>query len=304
MMISLAGGPALVPSLVDSAQLATANALEMLSFTLGGVLGPALAGLLISRIGAANVVVIDVFSYFAFALALGNIQLKPEAPPELQRAKASLRLGHAVDLLLKNRILLATTFMFMAFNIGGGFLSIWLPILSDQKLRGGAELYGVLLSAIALGEVLSTILAGSLVLPLTLGTLICLAQTLSGAALWLALIGPNVWSVGAGLFLFGLFSAPLTIWAQTLRMKIIPEQLRGRTFALLRTLMQSGGPLGGALGGMLLPLLGIPAMILLSGLVAGAPGLLGYQVKDLGEAGPQSKPVESDETRAVAITFE
>ncbi len=47
------------------------------------------------------------------------------------------------------------------------------------------------------------------------------------------------------LTLFGLFSAPLTIWAQTLRMQIIPESLRGRTFALLRTLMQSANPIGG-----------------------------------------------------------
>ena len=37
MMVPLAGGPALVPSLVPDEQLETANALETLSFTLGGV---------------------------------------------------------------------------------------------------------------------------------------------------------------------------------------------------------------------------------------------------------------------------
>ena len=61
--------------------------------------------------------------------------------------------------------------------------------------------------------------------------------------------------------LFGLFSAPLTIWAQTLRMRIIPPGLRGRTFALLRMLMQSGNPIGGALAGLALPLLGLSATI-------------------------------------------
>lgn len=291
MMISLAGGPALVPSLVDSEQLATANALEMLSFTLGGVVGPALAGLLINRIGAANVVVIDVLSYFTFALVLANIQLKQEPVAVAQTERAALRLSDAVALLLNNKILFATTFMFMAFNIGGGLLSVCLPILADQRLHGGAALYGSLLSAIALGEVLSTLVAGSLVLPVALGALICFAQCLSGAALGLALLGPTVWSVSAGLFLYGAFSAPLTIWAQTLRMKIIPERLRGRTFALLRTLMQSGGPLGSALGGILLPWLGIPAMIILSGIVAGVPGILGYPVADLRYAGqPLARP--------------
>jgi MFS family permease len=133
----------------------------------------------------------------------------------------------------------------------------------------------------ALGEVTSAFLAGSLTLRLPLGTLICFAQALSGVALALVLIGQSAWLIGLGLALFGAFSAPLTIWAQTLRMQIIPERLRGRTFALLRTLMQSGSPLGGTLAGVLLPVLGIPAMIGLSALVVGVPGLLGYQVRDL-----------------------
>src|SRR5215212_10049572 len=85
--------------------------------------------------------------------------------------------------------------------------------------------------------------------------------------------------------LCGAFSAPLTIWAQTLRMQIIPEQLRGRMFALLRTLMQSGNPLGGALAGLLLPTLGMMAMIALSALVTGVPGLLGTRVAALRRAG-------------------
>ena len=70
MMLSLDGGPAVVPSLVDTGQLSTANALEMVSFTLSGVIGPLAAGLLIPVIGAPNVVLCDAVSYLVFALAL------------------------------------------------------------------------------------------------------------------------------------------------------------------------------------------------------------------------------------------
>ena len=94
-----------------------------------------------------------------------------------------------------------------------------------------------------------------------------------------------VWAVAAGLFLLGFFSAPLTIWAQTLRMQIIPAELRGHTFALLRTLMQGATPLGGALAGFLLPLMGIQMMIALSSLVIGAPGLAGIRTDALRQAG-------------------
>src|SRR5262249_25942556 len=160
-------------------------------------------------------------------------------------------------------------------------LSVWLPILSDQALGGGPRLYGALLGALALGEVVSALLAGALALPLSLGALICLAQALSGASLGLVLVGRDAWIVGLGLALFGAFSSPLTIWAQTLRMQIIPERLRGRSFALLRMLMQSGNPIGGAVAGILLPTLGLTAMIGLSAIVVGLPGLIGYRVEEL-----------------------
>jgi len=285
MMISLAGGPTLIPALVRHEQLATANALEMLSFTLGGVIGPVLAGLLIAWVGAPLVVIIDAVSYFTFALLLARVGDMGERRKRTQLDQPAYHLGHAVQLLLKNKVLLTTTFMFMAFNIASGFYSVWLPILSDQTLAGGSKLYGILLGVLACGEVAGALLAGDRAFRRSLGVLICLAQALAGAALGIVLIGPSVWSAALGLALCGMFSAPLTIWAQTLRMQIIPEQLRGRMFALLRTLMQSGNPLGGAIAGMLLSMLGMTAMIALSALVAGVPGLLGYRVAALRQAG-------------------
>ena len=68
-------------------------------------------------------------------------------------------------------------------------------------------------------------------------------------------------------------------------MQVIPERLRGRAFALIRTLIQSGNPIGGAIGGALLPAIGLTAMIALSALFAGLPAVIGYQIKDLREGG-------------------
>ncbi len=280
MMIALAGSPAMIPSLVERDSLDTANALETLSWTLGGVVGPALAGLLITLIGAPNVIIVDAVSYFAFALALWQIRIERAEPARTEKEQYSL--GHAVRLLLTNKVLFSTTFMFMAFNIGGGgFISVWLPILADQNLGGGSELYGTLWSVWAAGEVVSALWVGGRRFAWPLGGLICVAQMLSGLALLLLLVSSNVWLVMLGLALLGAFSAPLTIWAQTLRMQVIPEELRGRTFALLRTLMQSGNPIGGAIAGALFPLVGMTTMIAATAALVGLPGLIGYQVKTL-----------------------
>jgi hypothetical protein len=192
-----------------------------------------------------------------------------------------------------NPILLTTTLMFLTFNLGFGFVAVALPVISDRVLDGGPGLYGTLLGVLAAGEVVSAIVAGGVTLRWSLGSAICGAQVLSGLSLFL-LTGRTVWLVALGLLMFGLCSAPLTIWAQTLRMRIIPERLRGRTFALLRTLMQSGGPLGGAIGGLLLPAIGVTAMMVTAAVIVGVPGVLGSRVDEL-------RRDETGETRAGAV---
>lgn len=283
MMIALAGAPALFPALVPREQLATANALEMLGYTLAGVVGPVIAGLLIGWVGAPNVLIIDVLSYLGFAAVLWSIRHAPMLDAGPAQPGRSYSIWDAVRLLFGSAVLGSTTLMFLIFNIGGGFLAVWLPILADQI--GGAGVYGTLLGILAGGEVLSTLVAGSRNFRWPLGALICVAQTLAGLALLVVLAGQGFWATALALAGYGALSAPLTIWAQTLRMQIIPEALRGRSFALLRMLMQSGGPLGGVIAGALLPLLGLPAMVVLSAAVTGVPGLLGLQVRALRRAG-------------------
>ena len=294
MMISLAGGPSLIPSLVTEDQLITVNALEMLGFTVGGVLGPVLAGVLIPIIGAPNVLVVDAVSYAVFAVALSQVRLLEPMESTASSEKSPYRLKDAFRLLRANNILLSTTLMFMTFNIGQGFLFVWLPIYASKTLGQGATVYGLLLGVLAVGELISSVLAGSIKLPLSLGSSICLFQFSAGLAL-VPLVMGHLWIALICVMLNGFFSAPLTIWAQTLRMAIIPERLRGRTFALLRMLMQGTGPVGGAAAGFLLPLLGVRMMIGLTGLITGFPGLVGSQVRELREGGGIVPDVRDDE---------
>ncbi|MBI5877487.1 MAG: MFS transporter [Chloroflexi bacterium] len=277
LMVPLAGGPTLVPRLVSSEQLPTANALELLSFTLGGIAGPPLAGWLIGQIGGPNAICLDSLSFFVFALLLAGVHPAPLAAPN-QPGGARYGLADAFRLLRGNAVLLTTTLMFMAVNLGSGILGVLLPVYASRDLGGGPELYGLLLGAMAVGEMASSALVGARAFPLPLGLLICLAQMLTGGAIALLLAAINPWWTWFCLLLIGACSAPLTIWAQTLRMRIIPAELRGRTFALLRMLMQGGGPLGAVIAGVALPALGIPVLMAVSALTVAVPGFLGTRV--------------------------
>jgi MFS family permease len=279
-MTTLAGSPAIFPELVDDHQLPIANSLETLSFTLSGVLGAPIAGLIIAKLSAPSVMIVDAASYLAFVLALASIRL-PSRVKQTESEQENYTIGDALKLLFSNRILLSTTLMFMAFNVGEGILGVFLPIMSVQVLNGGAELYGFLLGTLAVGQVVGAFIGGSVSFRKPLGTLICICQVASGLSVAIIYLEQSSWLTFLSLFLLGLFSAPLTIWAQTLRMRIIPEKLRGRTFALLRTLMQGALPSGSAGGGFLLPVVGLTRIIGFSACVIGLPGLFGYKVGNL-----------------------
>jgi MFS family permease len=282
MMVALAGTPSLIPALVAPDELVAANSLEMLSYTAGGVLGPALAGLLIAWIGAPLTVLIDVASYLAFAMILSTLSL-PRTAPAARSAARPRGYGATIHILAGTPVLLATTVMFCVFNLGEGAMNVWLPVLSDRYLGGGSGLYGALLAVMALGEAVGALVAGS-VAGRRLGLGICVAQVCAGLAVLVILPWPSVAATMIALFLLGAFSAPLTVWAQTLRMRVIPAELHGRAFALLRLIMQAGNPLGAAFAGALFPLLGALGMVAASAAAMAIPGALGLLVRDLWRA--------------------
>jgi MFS family permease len=279
MMGALAGAPSLIPSLVEPHELNAASSLETLSYTIGGVAGPAMAGILIARIGAPLTVLMDVASYFVFALILATL-MTPRSGRRHAIAATPAGYGTTFRILAGTPVLLATTVMFAVFNLGEGAMNVWLPVLSDAVLKGGPGLYGTLLGVLAMGETVGAVYAGS-TSGRRLGRNICAVQLLAGLAVLAIVLVPSVPSAGTGLFLLGVFSAPMTVWAQTLRMQIVPPELHGRAFALLRLLMQAGNPLGAALSGVFFPLSRLLGLIAASAAVMGVPGVVGLGVREL-----------------------
>jgi transmembrane secretion effector len=263
-MVPLAGFPAAIPQLLDDTALDAGNALESLSFSTASVVGPAAAGLLIGAVGAADVLLADAASFLAFALAVTLIRrpLRPE--PVHGTARPSLA-G-----LRRDRVIVATTIAFMAFNIAEGMLLVTAPWLARHRLPGGAAAYGTLLSATAAGEIVGAAVAGH-----RRASLAAIGGIQAAAALaFLALLtAPRQILVGAGFFAVGLLSAPMTVWAQSLRMRRIPAALHGRAFALLRTLMQATPPVGAALATPLLVAGRLGAAATTMTLLAGLPAV-------------------------------
>lgn len=282
-MFPLAGIPSLIPDLVEDDELDAANAMESFSFMLGSVLGPALGGVLLAFVDGPYVLALDAVTYVAFAAALlaaGPIATGGEGASNSRSSAPGLR--PALALVLRTPIVLATTVMFMLVNVGEGIVAVLLPVFVDRA-GGGATAYGALLAAAAAAGLAGAAVAGATGGRLPYGRGIAGAEALAGLAVVPLVAEPPLAVAFAAVAASWFFLGPLTVWAQTVRMRVIPPELRGRVFGLLRTAMQGTLPVGGALAPLLVAAGGVRAGFAVAALVVGLPGVVGLFLPALRE---------------------
>ncbi len=232
-MTSAAGIPSLITRLVRGDELITANAMESLSFSLSGLIGPGVAGLLIAFVGAPFVLAIDALTYFVFVACLLAMRRggKGEAPEPVSEAEAggapaptSKGLGPAVRFILGSAPIVAITLFYMSVNIAGGIVTVVIPLYVRDVLLGGPATFGLLLSVLTAGDLAGLLIVGAVNWRWPLGRSIAWALLSSGLVILLWLSEPPIAVLGAILFVWGALSSSLTPWAQTIRMRLIPPR--------------------------------------------------------------------------------
>ncbi|HLE79238.1 MAG TPA: MFS transporter [Candidatus Limnocylindrales bacterium] len=302
-MISLAGVPTLIASLVPDDELTTANAMETMSYAIGGLAGPALAGLLIGVFGASNVLLLDAASYGAFALCLVAMRAglaadrdtagdhDPPTASAVAQRDGGHGFGQALRFVRRTPAILAITLMFMAFNVGEGMVTVMLPVYVREVIGGNATAYGLLATSFAAGILAGSFIVGAVHWRWPLGRSIAAAQATAGAVLLGLAFRPDLFGAAAVLAGSGFAASSLTAWAQTIRMRLIPAELRGRVFALLRTLMQSTPPIGGLLAGFMLTGGQVTGVAIAVAVLIALPGAVGSVIPALGrEATGEAEP--------------
>jgi MFS family permease len=283
-MVGLAGFPALIPSLVPGTHIDQANALEGVTYGLASLAGAGLAGLVVATIGPAPVVAFDAASYLIMAACLWSVHglSSPGGRPRASRSPGTGTTGFraVVRLAVTNPVLRDTTIMFALFNIGEGALLVFLPHRAAE-LGLGSGGYGYLVAATTAGQLLAALLLARRTWRASLRASITVAQITAGLVVLLLVIHSIAVTVVA-LAALGMCAAPMTAWAQSLRMRLVPREAHGRLFALLRTTMQATPPAGAAVAALALAhgtlvtvvaiaaAMGLPAVVLAPHLMSAA----------------------------------
>ena len=250
---------AIVPQLVPREELPPAVALNSVGINISRAVGPALAGIIIGVAGLAAPFWINALSNVGVIGAL--IWWRPsraearQLPAEHFRSAIRTGLRHAAN----NPHLRATLFRSAGFFVFASAYWALLPLVTREQIRGGPQLYGILLGAIGAGAV-----AGAFTLPSLkkrLGADKLVAGGTAGTAIALVLFGVArdattalIASIVAGISWIAVL-ATLNVSAQV----ALPAWVRGRGLAVFAIVMFGALSAGSALWGQAASRLGLPA---------------------------------------------
>lgn len=263
-----------VAELVGETDLSNAVALNSTSFNIGRMIGPAVAGLLISVVGSGWVFVINAVSFGAVIVAMTRLRVA-----DLNRnERAKRRRGSLIDgfRYVWRRDDLRTV-LFMLFLIGtfGLNFPIFISTMSITVFHVGAGRYGLLTSMMAIGSVSGALLAARRDKP-RIGLLFASAALFGGGCA-LAAVMPVYTLFGAALVIVGIAAQTVTTSTNSFVQLSTEPAMRGRVIAILLAAALGGTPLGAPVVGWIADHVG-PRWALgvgaLAGLTSAAIGLV------------------------------
>ncbi|NUP73465.1 MAG: MFS transporter, partial [Sinomonas sp.] len=155
--INMPARSSIVPRLIRPELLAAANALNMITFGLGGAIGPLLAGALVASVGYGWTYTLDVLS---FTVAMWALFRLPPLPPEGEVRRAGLRSVAEGFQFLGSRPNIRMTFLIDLCAMVFAMPRALLPAVAVLSLGGGAATAGALLGGIAAGTFLGGLFSG------------------------------------------------------------------------------------------------------------------------------------------------
>jgi len=279
---------AMTPRLVGRELVPSALALNQVIWNATGLVGPAIAGVVIARSGLAWAYAIDLVTYVAMLAAA--FMVRPMLPERSEGATtgsegattgwAAVKEGYR---FVRVRRILRATFEIDIIAMVFGMPRALFPLLAVTQFHAGPEVVGLLFAAPAVGALFGALTTGWVKHVRRQGLAVIWSVVLWGAGIAaFGLVGDRLW---LGLFFLAFAGAADVISAvfrSTILQLSVPDSLRGRLSGI-HILVVTGGPRLGDLEAGLVAAAFTPTFSVVSGGIAcivGA-GLLAWHVPEL-----------------------
>lgn len=244
------------------------NAIALNSVTINGArfIGPTIGGVLIGTVGTGYCFLFNGVGYIAVLTALLMMRL-PRFVPQKTMPHLFRELREGISyvngyLPIKLIILLVATVSFFSMP----FMTL-VPAVVDDMLGGDSKTYGYVMSSIGAGAMTAAFYLAARRKILGLGKVVTVAGTMFG----IGLIVFSFIRIPAFVFfvcyVIGLGMITMMASCNTLLQTLVDDDKRGRVMSFYMMAFMGMNPVGGMLAGAMAKAIGIPYVLLISGVI-------------------------------------
>ncbi|MFF4834814.1 MFS transporter [Streptomyces sp. NPDC001315] len=256
-----------VNEMVGRDQLQNAVSLNSANFQSARLVGPAVAGLMITGVGTGWAFLANGLSFVAPLTSLllmraRELHVVERAP----RGKGQLREGLRY---VAGRPELIWTIVLVGFIGTFGFnFPVYLSAFADDVFHAGAGSYSLFNTLMAVGSLVGALLAARR------GTarmrVLVAAAVVFGALETVAAVAPSLWLFALLMAPIGMFGMTVNVTANTSVQMATDPAMRGRVMALYMMVFMGGSPVGAPIAGWITDTYGVRAGLAAGGAVSAA----------------------------------
>ena len=254
------GRQAFLVDMVGKEDLMNAIALNSSMFNGARIIGPAIAGVLVAKIGEGWCFFANGVSYIAVIIGL----LLMRVPRPSRRVAAASPLAHIIEgfrFVRQTTPIRAILLLLGLVSLVAMPYTVLMPIFADRILHSGARGLGILMGATGVGALLGALTLASRSGVHGLGRWVAFSCAGFGVSLILFSFSRNLWLSAALLLPVGFGMMLQMSSSNTLIQAMVPDHLRGRVMAVYSMMFMGMAPFGALLGGALADRLGAPITV-------------------------------------------
>jgi MFS family permease len=232
---------AAIPRLVPQGDLSAAYALWQIQIQVGTVVGPAVAGLLLSTSGLATVYWIDVAT---FVVSWATVTAQHAQPPLEGAVRAGWRSVSEGIGYLRGRQAIQGVYLLDINAMVFGMPRALFPALGLDYFHGGAQAVGFLYASPGVGALVGALTTGWVKAIRRQGRAVIVAVVVWGAAIAAFGLVDVLWVAMVLLAVAGWADVVSAVFRNTILQSSVPDALRGRLSAIQIAVVQGGPRLG------------------------------------------------------------
>ena len=269
--------------MVGKDDLMNAIALNSSAFNVTRVLGPAVAGVLIGKLGVGACFLVNGLSFLAVLTALFAIRLPPYRRAALPPSTwAHIREG--LRYVTGDRRVSALVLNIAALSIFGYPFLVLMPVVARDVLGRGAVEFGWMSSSVGAGALAGALMLAAFARTLPKGRLLHWASAGFGIVLFAFSLSRSLPLSLAVLVMTGFAMIVNTATTNTLLQTLTPDELRGRVMSVFTLAFVGMGPIGALQAGILADRVGAPTTLMIGAAVCTVFAFtLFRRVRQLGE---------------------